>query len=418
MSNSTSEIKVGTPRRAACRLAGLAIVLLAIMGSPCMAEFGITSPAKNAVFCLGGALSPGKLAVWSDCATEAPQISASVGNASATMGGNTPEFENTDDVPLEEPGWITIYADDGGACGSSDVRDIAVVEFIGMTVCSPATSIGGDQYAVVKQPGCVLVLAELIPEIPSAGTDLVANEKLSWSGSGYQDTVSPRIKAVPTTQPLEATVTAACCNGGDTQKIWVIWAQIEPRFEDYTSEGNARSFFVEEGGDTLGPRTDEDDGITIAEAIGKVELVATLLPSGVNTAIMTGWDFQGTVTFHDYENGTTLEADSRPDNGKSYSKDLIPDNDDKIYFIDAPTCGHNFNFSHTQETYNNFTHWVTWKGTKCSDDEIWHYQARVDDDLDPSNRNVDGTGNDDTELNDIGTGSIEILDEAYYDPRS
>ena len=84
---------------------------------------------------------------------------------------------------------------------------------------------------------------------------------------------------------------------------------------------------------------------------------------------------------------------------------MIPDSDDKIYVIDGPTCGLNFNVNHTKEVYDQFREWVEWNGVKCSDDYYWYYQARVDDDLDAANK----PNNDDTELNDVSTGQITPL---------
>ena len=91
----------------------------------------------------------------------------------------------------------------------------------------------------------------------------------------------------------------------------------------------------------------------------------------------------------------------------------MPDSDDKIYDLDAPTCGYGFRVNHTKEVYNNCEQWSTWNDTKCSEDVLWHYQAWVDDDLDPEHKPT----NDDTEKNDVGTGTISIPGTAHYTPR-
>jgi hypothetical protein len=91
---------------------------------------------------------------------------------------------------------------------------------------------------------------------------------------------------------------------------------------------------------------------------------------------------------------------------------LVPDGDDKIYSVDNPTCGNNFGVFHTREVYRNFSEWLEWNGGRASDDHPWHYWAMVDDDLDLANRNADGTGNDDTVMNVVGTGHPDEIPES------
>ncbi|MGD2087588.1 MAG: hypothetical protein PVH61_15485 [Candidatus Aminicenantes bacterium] len=178
------------------------------------------------------------------------------------------------------------------------------------------------------------------------------------------------------------------------------------------SSDNDKSFPSGFGGDKLGPLTDEDDGITWGECVGKVEIVATLPANPAST----GWDIKRWVTYADFSNGSSSGSDSREDTSLIYFKDLVPDVDQKIYDIDGPVCpasDKNFPVNHTAETYNNFTQWVTLDEERVSDKVKWYYQARVDDDLDPENK----PKNDDTELNDVGTGHITIPGNAHYESR-
>lgn len=222
-----------------------------------------------------------------------------------------------------------------------------------------------------------------------------------WNGAKgfFADTAQ---KTVPC---LRSGLRLSRCKDESKQK-----AAIQVRTSGTTSPGNKRHFYAAEGGDKLGALTDEDDGITTAEATGKVEIVATLASNGANT----GWDIKREIVFKDFSNGAISDSSSgRDDTSYASWKDLVPDADRKIYDIDNPTCGNKFAVDHTKETYNNFKQWVTLNGKRASDEVKWHYQARVDDDLDAANK----PKNDDTELNDVGTGHITIPSKAHYKVR-
>ncbi|MCK4983617.1 MAG: hypothetical protein KAS17_11875, partial [Victivallaceae bacterium] len=148
------------------------------------------------------------------------------------------------------------------------------------------------------------------------------------------------------------------------------------------------------------------------EARGKIELVATLSPTGIHNIITTGWNIKRNAVYKYYANGSLSSEGSGSDNSQSGQLDLDPSSDGKIYDLDGPSCGASY-FYHTKEVYNNFTQWVEWNGTKCSNDALWHYRAQVDDDLDASNK----PDNDDTELNDVGSGHITIPSTAHYSTR-
>lgn len=176
------------------------------------------------------------------------------------------------------------------------------------------------------------------------------------------------------------------------------------------SAGNDKSFPSGHGGDKLGPLNDEVDGITVAEATGKVEIEGTL-SAGVAAA---GLDIKREIIFKDFSNGSLSDSSAgRDDTSFASFKDLTPDANQKIYDIDGPTVGNKFRVNHTKETYNNFTQWVTQNGTQVSDKVTWHYQARVDDDLDAASK----PRNKDTELNDVGSGHITIPSAAKYTTR-
>jgi len=191
--------------------------------------------------------------------------------------------------------------------------------------------------------------------------------------------------------------------------VWILWASLQIRYSGSKSAGNNKSFPVGAGGDILGPMTDEDDGITYAETMGKIEAVATIAPTGAHAVVLDGWDMRRRRAFAEYHNGTnTLRSTGWDDTSDSAFKDLLPDNDEKIYDIDGPANGY-YSVNHTAEIYENFWQWVTWNDETCSATQSWHYQSWIDEDL----------GEDDTELNDVGLGHITIPTNspAHYAPR-
>jgi hypothetical protein len=304
---------------------------------------------------------------------------------------------------------VEVEVGNGALCGPDNCT-FTVVYVDSVTVESGATQTnvtGAKNWAAVKATsGDVIVKAVLNPTIPNEHVPDV----LSWSG-GSAVSGDPLRRTVSKTASAETPVTATCGLSSDYVDIWTIWATGEIRTSGSKSSGNNKTWTAAKGGDTLGPLNDEDDGITAGEATGKMEGVFTLYPTGVYDIVSNGWDIKRWIDFHDYENGSTEEADSRSDDNVDTDEDLVPDNDDKIYVIDGPTIP--FGLNHTFETYNTFSEWVEWNGTKCSGNYYWHYRARVDDDLDASNK----PHNDDTELNDVGTGQITPQSSAYYSPR-
>jgi hypothetical protein len=416
MSNLKSEMKTETQFIMLRRPVFLLVACLSLLTVPAMAEFTITAPANHSVYCWGNTIGAGQITVYSDCAAEnGTPVHANLGGAAVNMTGYSPNYQSAENVTLEEAGWITISADND--CGNEDSVDIAVVRLVTAGV-NGAAYCNADNWAAVKtasETDFTEVYAELIPNDTT-----VAIAALSWSGG--ESGTDPSKRYVHKNDSKKTTVTLTCCSGTYTFNIWILWATLEIRSSDTVSPGNTKSFTSGEGGNGLGAFTDEDDGITQAEAIGKIEAVATLSPPGVYAVITEGWDIKRWVQFKDYTNGVLSASGDRDDTSYPSSKDLIPDSDDKIYDIDGPTCGQGFNITlshkYTKETYNNFWQWVTWNETKCSDSlNTWHYQARVDDDLDPTHRDSRGAGNEDTELNDVGWGMINIPNTASYSPR-
>ncbi len=277
-----------------------------------------------------------------------------------------------------------------------------------MSVIEGATQnnvIGPENWAAVKGTGDVIVEVTLTPN-----TDNAANA-ITWVG-GTDVPGKPRQRKVSKSMSAHTEVAAVCGSTLESVHVWILWSSAQIRTTDFKSSGNNKNFGAEIGGDKLGALTDEDDNITAFEAVGKMEGRFTLTPIGINQVVMAGWDIKRWVIFKDFTNGILVASEDRSDDSHNFDEDLIPDNDDKIYVIDPPV-GAFFNMNHTEEGYNNFTEWLEWNGEKVSDDYEWHYQSRVDDDLDVENK----PKNDDTELKDIGLGHIILPNSAYYSTR-
>ena len=286
-----------------------------------------------------------------------------------------------------------------------------------VTVIENATQMNGSKnWAAVKKSGeYVIVKAVLDPDIPESE---VPEGLITWTG-GDPVTGHPLQRKVSKNTSAKTSVTATIDSSSDYVDIWILWSTCEFRMDhdDDISEGNSRLFPTGYGGLGLGEYSDEDEVyfITVAETMGKIEAVFTLSPTGVYNVVSDGWDIKRWKTIIHYENGSSDDGVvSDDDTSAGIYKDLVPDDDDKIYDLDAPQCGSGFNIDHTKEVYDNFRQWCTWNGTKCSDDYYWYYRAQVDDDLDAENK----PDNDDTELNDLGTGQISSFPPSNtYEPR-
>ncbi len=266
--------------------------------------------------------------------------------------------------------------------------------------------IGADNWAAVKGAGDVIVEVTLTPNTDDAA------KAITWAG-GNEVVGKPRQRKVSKGTSAHTEVTVTCGSTSETVHLWILWSSVQIRTTNSKSTGNNTNFNAGTGGDKLGVLTDEDENITIAEVVGKMEGVFTLTPTGVFQVIKSGWDIKRWIIFRDYSNGSLSNSGNRSDDSHNADEDLIPDNDNNIYVIDEPTLRIGFNVNHTKETYNNFTEWLEWNNNKASDDNIWYFQSRVDDDLDIANK----PNNDDTELKEIGLGNIVIPNSAHYSTR-
>jgi hypothetical protein len=378
MSNSNCGINlhsftISFPRKLVCRIIGAFVVAWVMMAMPGMAYISITAPDDNSVYCVGDTIEAGGISVDTDCSTETASVgNATVGYVDVDLDSN---YKSIEDVPLDEAGWETVSSEN--ECDESDSTDIAVAEFVSLDVDSSATDVGDDNYAILKQAGAVLVTANVIPGFPESGTDYVGN-KIVWSGTGYQDTVSPRIKAVPTTDELEATVAASLCNGIGAVKVWVIWATVTPVFSDSGFISSDATFANWCPGNTLGGWNNLNASPSDYRVAFKLELVGKILPTGAGAIVSSDWKFKQNGFIRDWNGSTSYTTPdlSGSDSWGSFAEDDSPDGSDQIVLLDAPSRSDPTGVSFYKTQFNFQTH-VEWNGHRASDDSLWYEHVKA-----------------------------------------
>lgn len=290
-----------------------------------------------------------------------------------------------------------------------DLVALIIVELERLTVAEGATqdNVEGEKnWAAPRAFGDAVVEAVLSPDVAGAA-DLI-----SWS-AGTPGTTN-KTRRISKESSARIPVEARVGTSSDEIVLWVLAASLEYRLGsgETPSAGNDKSF-PSNRPQVLGPLTDEDDGITFAEATGHIEIVATLKPPGVNEVVRSGWEIRRWKTIVTCVNGTRVFEEGDDTSDPAFT-DLIPDTDERIYDLDRPTIGAGLSVIHTQERYLSFYQWVEWNGDRSlSGIRNWHFRAVVDDDLDPGNR----PRNDDTLLLDFGEGSIVVPDQCRFEPR-
>lgn len=329
-------------------------------------------------------------------------------------GGPAEAAPTPDEVCTNQSTTVTVDGEPAGVIAETACVAVVKVESVSVIAGATQTNVtGAKNWAAVKGAGDVIIQATLAPNTDAAAA------AVTWTG-GTAVPGQPRQRKVSKTTSAHTTVTATAGSSSDHVDVWILFATLQVRSTNGTTTSalNNKAFPPGYGGNVLGELTDEDNGITVGEGLGKVEIAATLSPAGAGAVVQAGWDIKRWIVFKDFSNGALSSSSAgQDDTSLPQYKDLVPDPDDKIYDIDGPTVGNNFGVNHTKETYNNFTQWVTWNGDKASGDVTWHFQARVDDDLDPAHRNPDGSGNDDTVLIDVDSGTITIPGAAHFAPR-
>jgi hypothetical protein len=205
----------------------------------------------------------------------------------------------------------------------------------------------------------------------------------------------------------------------DQLDLWVVWATIEVKT---SGPRPARAAPFDPGtrdkSDQLGPVTykslsssviDEEAGTFVDNmgASGKVAPVATLTPKGVSKVVKAGWGFERQVWSHNWSDGQRTkqynDAWTRDTSAAAYLR-LTPDDEDKIYDLDAPDIRWG-QFSY--ESYNNFRQWIEWNQQRCSEYAPWYWQAVWVLDRDMSKQ---------IRLNDLGVGNKKQPEKPAYPP--
>ena len=302
---------------------------------------------------------------------------------------------------------------DGCSKFKSDAVTVVVVELENLQVIDGATQvnvIGSKNWAAVRDEGEIWLEASISPDV-EGGEDLI-----SWTG-GDPVVGSNKIRVFSKSDFARELITARLGPDSREVQLWVLWATIEFRQSGSKSTNNNKTFPEGYGSgpthELLGPLTDEDHGITLAEGTGKVEIKATVLPHGANEVVKESWEILRTVRWFDCNNGSKGPITFEDDTSDPDFTDLVPDDDGGIYDLDGPTIGKFFLIDHTKERYLNFAQWVEWNGEQASGFLEWHYQAQVDDDLDSQNK----PRNDDTVLNDVAEGTILFPESCFFTVR-
>jgi hypothetical protein len=216
----------------------------------------------------------------------------------------------------------------------------------------------------VKTSGDVIIEAELDPVVPANK----ANSVLTWTGGNAVTGNSLRRKVSKGTS-AKTTVKAVCGTSEKEVDIWIIWANITIQ-----TSGNQPSDAVPlpttYGGGILGTFNTTWLG-------GAMTLEAQITPSGVKDVVKSGWKIKRTVTRMFWLNGVlSLQGTGNDD---SYDSWVVssPTAKDCIYDTDAPSVNKSaINIGSNGEYHGNFTQWIEWNSTTCSDNKTWHVEYK------------------------------------------
>lgn len=320
-----------------------------------------------------------------------------------------------------EPGFHSVEVEVRcGDCPKTkmDQVEVIAVELQGLDVISGASMDHvkkEDTWVALKNPDFMVNLKAVVePQVDSAG-DLI-----SWSG-GEEIPGFALGRQVHRKEPRREKVTAALGPDSEEVQIWVIWSTIELKSAGKLSTTNDIQVPIRGlAFPKLGALTDEEhfvDGFRIAETAAHVEVSALIEPSGMGEILDPddpGWKFRQVVSARGCENGIRAgRLDNKQDDPELGNQDRVPESDDRIYYIDAPTLGFRFDFEHTTERYRVFGVVAEWNGNRAADEFFWMYFARVDDDLDPLRK----PRNQDTVLNQVGEGRAALPEDCFFEER-
>lgn len=214
-------------------------------------------------------------------------------------------------------------------------------------------------------------------------------KQIVWSGDKsepVQGRPNRRKVALATSKKLH--VIATFGKSKDYVDVWALWATIEVKTKGILPIGaapfdpNTRDNSNKLGAVSYESMTasiiDEKAGkfVNNMGAAGKVVLVATLFPKGINKVTKSGFAFERQVWAHDWMDGQKTKRFNKiwtRDTSNFAHVRLVPNAKDNIFDTDAPDIRWG---QKNYESYNNFRQWIEWNQTKCSDFVLWYWQAR------------------------------------------
>ncbi len=190
------------------------------------------------------------------------------------------------------------------------------------------------------------------------------------------------------------TVNATYQGLNDSLTIWVIWAAVTVDVAGAVPARSGLDFSHAVAGsivsnpDQLGPHTrGQDAAIT---GTGRICVTATFVPPNLHTVTQNGrLRLRRYYDEDSYTDGGAVTQDraTRDDTVNDHFRNLVINDHEEIFDLDAPTFAIYGVMNFAAETYMNFTQWAEFgvgaaknppvAYQKCSADVTWHFQAEV-----------------------------------------
>lgn len=256
--------------------------------------------------------------------------------------------------------------DSKGALSAS--ADVKVVEIASIAVegATQKNVKGEKNWAAVKGKGDVIITVSLNPSDAGNVGEEKLKELISWTG-GEEVKGNPLQRKISKDESQKVTVKAVCGTSEKEVDIWIIWSNITI-LTSGTQPKDAVQLPPAFGGTTLGP-------FVSATLVGaSMTLDGTVSPVGVHKVLVTsGLKIERRILYIDWLDGKK-DSDNK-DDSDSITSIYFPKNTDKIYDTDAPSSKIS-SFITSTESHNNFAHWVTWNGERCSSNALWSVEYK------------------------------------------
>jgi hypothetical protein len=282
------------------------------------------------------------------------------------------------------------------------------VNLTSLTVVSNAVQVGGmNDWAAVKTNDWVYVQATL-----SYMSDAKAADQIQWS-TGDKVAYDPFQRKVSKAVSAKIPVTATLGSISKTVNVWILWATVNIQTSD--NNPSPLMFPTNFPGNELGPRYYYWSGSGLATptnetsancVMGKMCGVASITPAGVHTIITNEWKFVQMYMPHPFANGgrhADYSDNWRGDPFNSNYESLIPDDNDKIYYVDGPAVTAYYATDSFEQNCNFYSS-VTWRSETCSDtNNYWHFRGKWKVDRTPQISDAD-----------VGPGTMNLPTNSTY----